>query len=106
MTQEQAFLEKIIAEPGDDAYRFAFADWLEEQGRDYESRKLREPSVWGSWRFQSSLGILVWKSESGGPGVGFASARMPKCIAERDCNSEVLSFVDGAWWCLGCLKVR
>jgi uncharacterized protein (TIGR02996 family) len=32
MTQEEAFLWSIIEEPGDDAHRLIYADWLEEQG--------------------------------------------------------------------------
>jgi uncharacterized protein (TIGR02996 family) len=32
MTQEEAFLEAILAEPRDDVPRLVFADWLEEQG--------------------------------------------------------------------------
>jgi uncharacterized protein (TIGR02996 family) len=32
MTQEEAFLEAMLATPEDDVVRLVFADWLDEQG--------------------------------------------------------------------------
>ena len=33
MTHDEAFLEAIREQPGDDAPRLIYADWLEEHGR-------------------------------------------------------------------------
>ena len=41
MTDEQAFVAKIVAELDDVGLRLAFADWLEEQGRGQEAQFLR-----------------------------------------------------------------
>jgi uncharacterized protein (TIGR02996 family) len=39
MTREEAFLRAVVLDPGDDAPRLVYADWLEEQGR-YERAEL------------------------------------------------------------------
>jgi len=39
MANDKAFLETIIAEPGDDAVRLIYADWLEEQDGDKNQRR-------------------------------------------------------------------
>ena len=41
MTQEEAFLYAIQAEPSDDALRLVYADWLEEQGESPRGEFIR-----------------------------------------------------------------
>ena len=46
MTEREAFLRKLVEQPGDDTHRLVFADWLDEHAESERASHLRRPGAW------------------------------------------------------------
>ena len=55
MTEDEAFIRMIVANPGDDAPRLIYADWLEERGDDLRGAYLQAELKWAAGLHEGKL---------------------------------------------------
>lgn len=58
MTDREKFLAKILAEPGEDAHRLVFADWLQEHGEHERAATIRHQIAFAGGRIGWTADVL------------------------------------------------
>lgn len=104
MTDEAAFLAKIIAEPDEDVHRLVYADWLQDHGRPERAEFIRvqceiaalvasepappahvEPEVRGAW-LAGYRSAMHREMSTMAAFLGDRECRCVRCLQKRECE--------------------